>query len=91
MSTTTQHKATKTSSHKDGWGMSRGTYDYRGVSLAYTQRTTRRRPWHAIAYGVNDWWRVTAANKAEMMADVDRYIDELGYTPEAGRLRHPKR
>jgi hypothetical protein len=91
MLTAETHKAVKTSSSKDGWGMSHSTWDYRGVSLRYTQRTVRRAPWAVHVDDKKDWWSLIGHTKTEMMADVDRYLDELGYTAQGGKLRHPER
>ncbi len=91
MNTTETHKAVKTSSSKDHRGMRRSTWDYRGVSLRYTQRTVRRAPWAVHVDDKKDWWSLIGHTKNGIMADVDRFLDELGYTAQGGKLRNPAR
>jgi hypothetical protein len=86
MNTTTEHKAVKIYSSKDGWGMSHATWEYRGVTLAYTQRTTTRSPWAVIADSDTGWFRITAKNKAEMMTEVDEWMSRGWVASNNGRL-----
>lgn len=90
MNTIEIHNAVKTSSRKDVYGMSHSTWEYRGISLRYTQRTNRRAPWSLGILDKKDWWTLIGHTKSEMMSDVDRYLDELGYTAQNGKLRHPE-
>ena len=91
MANMTEHKAIKTHARKDHWGLTRATWNYRGVNLDYAHRTTRRAPWHVVVYGQQDWWRMLGRTKAEMMAQVDDMIDDRGYKVESGKLIHPDR
>lgn len=86
MNTTEIHKAVKTSSRTDGWGMTSSTWTYRDVTMNYHQTTKRRSPWHAIANSPSDWFRVTASTKSELMQSIDDMIDAGFYFAKAGRL-----
>ena len=89
MTTMTEHKAIKTHARKDHWGLTRATWNYRGVNLDYAHRTTRRAPWHVVVYGQQDWWRMLGRTIQECTKDVIAFNFPLEKTESAPAPRTP--
>lgn len=80
-------QAVKLTHRKDLSGLTRATWEYRGVTIDHIHSTNRvRAQWR---YGVRTsrgfryhWSR----NEAELLASIDRYLDVLGRTVDHGRV-----